>query len=237
MPAGLLVCRAVAADLQERLHKYAEVSKSWHSRSTRRLAACVCGSELLVHSLPCTPLHNPWRPQGQKLSLGGLTAGGLVSSVGRWLDRGLNAMLGGPDAGGACRAQRGLLAWALGDCQRCWLAARVLPAAEPRPLPGAGPDAGGVRSGHHSRNPSTTSLDGSRVRSRHRLVAAVDSQPDGGLAQLAAPLTHHARCSHPSTLLEQVSAADGAAAAAADSKGGGLFKRVSSIKNILGGAK
>jgi hypothetical protein len=39
--------------------------------------------------------------QGQKLSLGGaFSAGTLVSSVGKWLDRGLTAMMGGgSDAG------------------------------------------------------------------------------------------------------------------------------------------
>ncbi|PRW60649.1 alpha-amylase [Chlorella sorokiniana] len=62
VPPGLLVCRAVAADLRDRLQQYAT---------------------------------------GQKLSLGsGFTAGALVSSVGKWLDRGLTAMMGGGDAAG-----------------------------------------------------------------------------------------------------------------------------------------
>ncbi|KAI7843308.1 hypothetical protein COHA_003139 [Chlorella ohadii] len=60
VPPGLLVCRAVAADLRDRLQQYAA---------------------------------------GQKLSLGSnFTAGALVSSVGKWLDRGLTAMMGGGDA-------------------------------------------------------------------------------------------------------------------------------------------
>ncbi|KAI3429223.1 hypothetical protein D9Q98_005322, partial [Chlorella vulgaris] len=57
VPPGLLVCRAVMADLQERLQQYA---------------------------------------LGQKLSLGGaFKAGAIVSSMGKWLDRGLTAVLGG----------------------------------------------------------------------------------------------------------------------------------------------
>ena len=40
--------------------------------------------------------------QGQKLSLGGtFSAGALVSSVGKWLDRGLTAMMGGGSDAGA----------------------------------------------------------------------------------------------------------------------------------------
>ena len=47
--------------------------------------------------------------QGQKLSLGSnFTAGALVSSVGKWLDRGLTAMMGGGDASAGAHKQEEL---------------------------------------------------------------------------------------------------------------------------------
>ena len=107
MPPGLLVCRAVAADLQDRLQHYAAV------RPVLCATGCpsVLGPQPLLAAAVCTATHCPpvclsgcpyLAPlQGQKLSLGGtFSAGALVSSVGKWLDRGLTAMMGGgSDAG------------------------------------------------------------------------------------------------------------------------------------------
>lgn len=57
--------------------------------------------EVCWHRFPPAPLGHLPHLQGQKLSLGGaFTAGALVSSVGKWLDRGLTAMMGGGDAAG-----------------------------------------------------------------------------------------------------------------------------------------
>lgn len=50
-------------------------------------------------SLCCSPTARFLPPQGQKLSLGTSITTTLVSSVGKWLDRGLTAVLGGGETG------------------------------------------------------------------------------------------------------------------------------------------
>lgn len=120
---------------------------------------------------PPTPAPAPLRPtwQGQKLSLGSaFTAGALVSSVGKWLDRGLTAMMGGGDGAGEAGGARG----ARLEAAACQLLLRSHGPARPIVPAEAGdpaallPAAAGAQGGRHSRNPSTSSLD---VKVRLRL--------------------------------------------------------------------
>ena len=102
--------------------------------------------------------------QGQKLSLGGtFSAGALVSSVGKWLDRGLTAMMGGGSDAGAPEltvvSQHALARLPVEGLQ--WSFALPRLSCTLRVLRAAGSDAGRhSRRPSHSRNASISSLEG-----------------------------------------------------------------------------
>ncbi len=81
-----------------------------HFRGAGR--AVGCASLQVQTAKPCCPALLLFTAcvQGQKLSLGGaFKAGAIVSSMGKWLDRGLTAVLGGGGTSDAGKAVDGTL--------------------------------------------------------------------------------------------------------------------------------